>query len=224
MKDEVPNLDEAEQGPGWLARLELRAIDAGLRGLHRLRGHIEAPVEDEADSGQHGRRKSAASDEAPAPEAAAPPRKTLLHRFLVTVMCLVIGGVAGMLISHRGFSKHIESQQKQIDYLQDEVSLSRKAEARELGAKTKLQKELTEYRHYLGEADQEINDYKAQIAELKARLAPPRSAAQAASPGRAGTPPVTARLRAPQKTGTCVTSADNPTGNVLDCVSKFNRP
>lgn len=224
MMDEAPSQEEAAQGPGKLARAALRTIDAGQRGLQRLRERIEVPAEDAEASAEHGRRKASAVAAAPAAEPSPPPRKTLLHRFLIVVMCLLIGGVAGMLISYRGFSRQADAQKKQIDYLQDEIAQSRKAEARDLGAKLKLQKELTEYRHYLGEADQELKDYKQQIAELKARLAPPRSAAPPASPGGSGTAPTTARPRAAQKTGTCVTSAENPTGNVLDCVTKFNRP
>lgn len=224
MKDEVPILEDAEQGPGRLARSALRAIDAGLRGLHRLRARIAAPGADEEGSADHGHRKSSAVDETPAPETSAPPRKTLLHRFLVTVMCLVIGGVAGMLISYRGFSKQIDSQLKQIDYLQDENRLAARNEVRNLDAKTKLQREIADYRAYLNEIQQESADYKRQIAELKARLAPPPSPARPAAKGGTATAPATARLRLPQKTGTCVTNTENPSDNVLDCISKFNRP
>ena len=223
MKDEVPILEDAEQGPGRLARAALRVIDAGLRGLQGLRERIEAPIDAE-DSGEHGRRKPSTADAQPAIETSAPPRKTLLHRFLVVVMCLLIGGVTGMLISYRGFSKQIDSQLKQIDYLQDENRLAARNEARNLDAKTKLQREISDYRAYLNEIQQESADYKRQIAELKARLAPPPSPTRPAAKGGTATAPATARPRLPQKTGTCVTNTENPSGNVLDCISKFNRP
>lgn len=228
MNDDAPN-QEAAARPGMPARVALRAIDAGLRALQGLRGRVAPPASDEEGAERGSRRgQAAAVDEPAAVVATARPRKTLLHRALIILMCLLIGGVAGMLISHRGFSKHLDSQAKRIDFLEDEVRQSRKDEARKLVAQRKLLKEITEYRDALSEAQDEAEELKRQIAELNARLTPARDASRPLQSGPGAAPttarPSVARPNAAPKTGTCVTGTENPSGNLLDCIGKFNRP
>ena len=231
MTDEEPNQEEATQRAGILARMARRAIDAGLfaidaglRALQGLRHRIEPPVADAEATGMRGKRNRPGGDEPPAIVASPPPRKTLLRRFLTIVMCLLIGGVAGMLISYRGFSRQIESQQKRIDHMQDEITQALRDEARSLGEKRKLQREIVDYRDSLNEARQEITEHQRQIAELNAQLSTARQPVRAAD--RSGPPPkpVAAQPRTAPKTGTCVTGGANSTADLLDCISKLNRP
>lgn len=223
MKEDTPSEEETPRGPGMPARAALRVIDAGLDALHGLRTRIAPPAAEDQASGRGGKRGHAATEEASAEAAPTTrPRKSLLHRALIISMCLLIGGVSGMLISHRGFSKHLDSQAKRIDFLEDEIKQSRKDEARKLVAQRKLLKEVAEYRDSLSEAQDEAEELKRQIAELNARLAAtspgrqPQARPGAAAPG--------ARPGVPPKTGTCVTGSENPSGNLLDCIGKFNRP
>jgi hypothetical protein len=222
MKDEAPNQEEVTHHAGVLTTTALRAIDAGLGVLQRLRNRIEGPVADEEISRKGGGRGQTGGDEPPAIAASSPPRKTLLHRFLIVVMCLLMGGVAGMLTSYRGFSKQIESQANRIDIMQDEIKQSRTDEARNLHEKYKLQKEIAGYRNSLSEARQDVEDHKRQIAELNTRLSVTQEVGRPADQGRRAPKPVAIQARTPPKTGTCVTGTANPAGDLLDCIGKFN--
>lgn len=224
MSDTALNQDETANRPGALATAALRAVDAGLRALQRLRSRLEPAVVEEDAATARGRRKQPVSEEAPAPAVPAPTAKSFLHRALIVLMCLLIGGVSGMLFSYRAFSRQLEAQQKRIDYLQDEDRLARKNETRNLGAKLKQQEEIAECRQSLSEVEQEVEGYQRQIAELKPQLPSTPSVGRPKSRNEVAAKALTAQPHIPQKTGTCVTGTGNPSGDLLDCISKFNRP
>ncbi|MCK9387655.1 MAG: hypothetical protein M0Q22_04570 [Sulfuritalea sp.] len=233
MWDEVPNQEEAVHQPGILAKTALRAtsaglgvIDAILSALQRLRSRIAPPVADEEESFKKGKRSHPGADEPPAIAESLPLRQSLLHRFLVVVMCVLIGGVVGMLVSYSGFSKQITSQEKRIDRMQDEIMQYRQDAARDLRDKYKLQKEIAGYRNSLKEISQEAEDLNRQIAELNTRLSATRQAGRPAarSTSSSSPRPMPTQPSPPPKTGTCVTSGANATADLLDCIGKFNSP
>ena len=230
MTDEVPDQETEEDRPGKLARVAVRVIDAGVAAieagsgaLKRLRHRIEPSVAEEAGDEAGGKRNRSGNDQPDTVEVPEPAGKTLLHRFLVIVMCLLIGGVSGMLVSYRGFSRQLDSQSKHIDYMQDELKQSKADEARNLGEKLQLQRGIRGYEEALREARRESEEYKARIAELDARLPAARSAVRPADRSRSTPRPVTTQPDAPPKTGTCVAGSTNPAGDLLDCIGKFNR-
>lgn len=232
MTDDVPDQETAPQGPGKLARAALRAIDAGLAAietgagvLQRLRNRIKPTEAEGEDKTAEGKRRRSGDDEA-APigaPVAAPSRKTLLHRFLIVVMCLLIGGITGMLISHRSFSRQLDAQERRLEFMQDDLKGARKDEMRIVGEKHKLQNEVAEHQNALREARQEIEERLFQIAELNARLSVARNAVRPADRVRPTPGPVAGQSRTPPKAGTCVTGTANPAGDLLDCIGKFNR-
>lgn len=245
MTDEDPDQETEAPRPGRLAGMAVRAIDAGravvkkaglvvinagqavfeagLGGLQRLRLRIEPAVAEEEGDQAGRRRNRSGKDQPDAVEVSVPARKTLLHRFLIIVMCLLIGGVAAMLVSYRGFSKQLDLQSKHIDYMQDELKQSKKDEARNLGEKRQLQRDIKDYEEALREARQEIEEYKDQIAELNTRLPAARGTVRPTDRGRSVPRPATAQPGISPKTGTCVTGSTNPAGDLLDCIGKFNR-
>lgn len=229
MNDGTMHHDGAGHGEGYiraLASASLRAIDGGMRVLQRLRDRIAAPDEEASsrDDRRGGRR--AAVDERPEVQAAEPTRAArLLHGALVVLLCLLLGGAIGTLLSYRGFSKLLDSRQAIIDFMQDEIALSKKEEALSVEAKAKYQIELGEYRKQLRESQYETEEYKGKVEELNNQLLAmkrveppvPQDGARAGATRSAGRSP-------PQKTGNCVAGTADVSGMLVDCIDKFNRP
>lgn len=221
MRDEAPVREQDDEspegGPGRLAGIALRVVDAGLHRLQALRDRIEPPAAEE-DS-RHGRGNRGAAAEVPA--AAAPPARSLLRRITTVVLAFAIGAGGASFVAYRGFAQLIASQEALIDFQQDEIDAARKQEAIDNNARARAQNEAADYRKRVREMQQEIEDRDAridqldqQVIALSKRLARPAFAATGAA--RAG--------RVPNKTGSCVTGTTNASGRVLDCIDQFNRP
>lgn len=222
MSDEATDPDQAATPPGRLAKLALRLIDAGLHALQGWRARFGAPAEDEDGDTERRRprREVAAAGAAPATAASAPDN-SFLQLASIVLLCLLLGAGIGMLISYRGFSKQLDAQQKRVELMADEVRQSRKVEARNIDDKVKLKQEIVDYRQALREAEREIDDYQRRIAELETRLPGSRGAARATG---AATTSIAARPTVSRRSGTCVTGTENSSSNVLDCITRFNRP
>lgn len=214
MKDEEPQPDEDPPGPGRFAVAALRAVDAAIRALQKLRDRIAAPAEDE-ESG------TSMLDGAATAEAEEPRPKSLLHRALIVLMCIVLGAAGGAWIAYRALSKRAVSQEKLIDFMRDDIEQSRKAEALSLKARDKCFDDIVAYRQQTREAKQEIADCQSQVESLSQQVAEPKRAERPAS--RPGPAPATPSPRAAPRSGTCVTGGNNAAGNLLDCIEKFNR-
>jgi hypothetical protein len=224
MSNRAVDQDEAPKRPGKLAAAALRAIDACLGALQRLRKRFTVPAEDEDSSGQGGKRSQSAADQPPVVVAGAPGQKTLLHRALIVLLCLLLGGVGGALFSYRGLAKMLATRGAAIEQLQEEIDLSKKEEARSLNLTARYQKENSEYRQQSREAQREVENYKSRIEELGKELtAMKRVEAPAPRGARVAPAAAPAKPSAPQKSGNCVVGTANPSGNLTDCIEKFNR-
>lgn len=221
--DGTDHADHGEGITGALTAASLRAIDGGMHALQRLRDRIEVPDDDESISRGDRRRGRSVVDEQPVAKAVEVSRSaSLLHSTLVVLMCLLIGGVAGMLFSYRGFSKLLDSREAMIESMQDEIAQAKKEEALDLDAKAKYQRDLGEYRKQLRESQYAVEEYRSRVENLNSQLIAMQRANQPAS--RDGRAAPAARQALPQKSGTCVTGTTNLTGKLADCIDKFNRP
>lgn len=222
MDREEPRHKERDRQPHGPARLALRAIDGGIRALQRLRNRFEPPVE-EAEDDRRGRKRPA--EETPPPVAAAPGRPTLLHRLLVTAMCLLLGGAAGSWFSYHLLSGLIEARGTANEAMQEALDQARKAEAVSAKTQERCNRKNVDYWKQIKEAERTAEDaagrieaLEKQVAELEAARRPPSPTGRAA----AGAAPARPPLR--QKTGSCVTGSANAGGNLAECIEKFNRP
>jgi septal ring factor EnvC (AmiA/AmiB activator) len=233
MKSSPEDNDKAAPSVGLVAAAVLRAIDACLRALHRLRRRFEAPLDKEA-SPRDARGGSASGENSAAETAEDVPRqKPLLYRLLIIVICLLLGGITATLLAYRGFAKVIEARGTVIERLQEDVELSKKEETRSVNLTAKFQKENSEYRLQMRELQREADEYKTRIEDLNKQLTalkrvePPAPTARASAPvARAIARPNPAPSPAaspPPKTGTCAVGTGNLSGNLAECIDKFNR-
>lgn len=224
MKEETPQEEDAapeEHKPGALATAALRAIDAGMRLLQRWRDRIDPPAGE-------GDVVEVAEPEA-AEAAVAPVQKTLLHRALIVLMCLLIGGSAGGLFAYRGFSRALESHSAMVERLQEDLAESRKDETRSYNAKAKFQKEVLEYRKTQRETELELQTAKARIEELNRQLQGQKSDSRskpAAAPATSRPAAAPAAPKAPvaRRSGTCIAGTANTAAELKECLEKFNSP
>jgi septal ring factor EnvC (AmiA/AmiB activator) len=199
-----------------MSRIALRAIDACLRPLQRLRDRIEPPAGD---------------DDFPEVvedvEDAAPVQKTLLHRALIVLMCLLLGAGAGGLMAYRGFSKALDSHTEMVERLQEDLAESRKDEVRSYNAKAKFQKEVLEYRKTLRETAMELQSAKARAEELNRQLLvlkPELRAKTAVAPVTSRSAAAPVKPAVPRKSGTCLTGSATTAADLQKCLDKFNSP
>jgi hypothetical protein len=225
MANKAEDTDKAAPRPSVVSAAVLRAIDACLHALQRLRSRFEVPAEDKDAKRDGGRRSQSAPELAPATEEAAPHSKGFLYRALIVLLCLLLGSAAGATLAYRVFSKKLESHATVVERIEDELDIAKKEEARSVNLMAKFQKENAEFRLEVREAQREVEDYKRRIDELeKQQAATKRIERPVSSSGRAAVPAATAKPRAPEKTGTCTVGPGNPSGSLSDCIDKFNRP
>lgn len=194
--------------PGKLAVAALRLIDAAIRALQATRNRVEAPVADDESSTDERRPGRHSKDDGAA--AAAIPvagKKTLLHRALIVLMCLLFGAAAGSLVSYRLFSKQVDANEKIVEYMQLQIDEVRSDEVRNREFRDKQQMQVGEYRKQLRATELEVEDYKRQIAEL---TRPPKAANNGP--------------QAAAKTGDCAMDSANLNDKLLGCIESFNRP
>jgi Tfp pilus assembly protein PilN len=226
------DVDQSGSGPrpGALAQKGVQVLDACIGVLDKMRKRLQGTADLDESSSQSTKKSPHAANVDSAPPTAGPRQKSFLHRALIVLLSLLLGGGVGALVSYRIFSATIASHAAAIDQMQDEIDQSKKQEALNLNAKIRYQKEMNENRKALVEAQQEIEalkdkieDDKRQVEELTKQLAatkkierPPAKAGHAASPA-------TAKRMAPQKSADCVTGTTNLTENLANCIDKFNR-
>lgn len=214
MKEDAPTAGGEPRHPGFFVSHALRAIDASLHGLQRLRNRIEPPVEEEPR--RRGGQQTTHPEELP-PVVGEPPavRHSYVHAVLVFLLPLLLGAVAGTLFSYRGLARIVETQESMIDYLREQITQLEKEDARNSAAKIRYQKEVYEREKELRASREEIQDYKDRIGELEAQVAalkPPPAVARGGRPAPAM-----------QKSATCAMDAANPAANLAGCLERFNR-
>jgi uncharacterized protein HemX len=202
-----------------VTKTALRLIDAGLHFLQRLRGRF-APA-DETD-GHGGKHSQLDSKHVPVTEEKAPaPKSSFLRLALVALICLLVGGGAGALLSYRTLSHQLAEHTNVVERIQEDLDATRKEEVRNVKLLDKFQRENAEYRHEAREAQRETESANSRIAELegkidemkRAELAVQRTPRAAASAPRA-------KQHTPQKTADC---AAGSASDLSDCIEKFNR-
>jgi hypothetical protein len=211
--------DKPAPHPGMMAATALRAIDACLRALRRLRRRFEVPAAEDDPV-------NVGSTEAE-PTFGTPRQKPLLHRALIVLLCLLIGSGVGAWLSYRRLAKMLDSRGTVIEQMQEELDLSKKEETRNANLTAKFQNENSNFRLQMREAQREVDEYKSRIEELNKQLTAMKRVEPAAakpSPVVAAKAKPSARPSAPQKTATCAVGTANLSGNLADCIDKFNKP
>jgi len=210
--------DRQQESPpaGRLARAALGAIDAGIDALRKLRARFEAG-EGESSGDRHQGSRSGEEDAL----KAAPRRKTLLHRMLIVVMCLLFGGVGGMTFSYRLFSKMLDSRGRAAEFLQETIEQARKEEVRLRKTQAKCLAENGEYWKQMHEAQREKEECEGRAEELDKQVTALKAVAGPMPQVRSGG---SAKPRRPMKTGECAPGTSDLTANLAACIEKFNRP
>jgi hypothetical protein len=216
--------DAPAAAAGAVSKAALRAIDACLHFLQKLRNRF-APSD---ETGAHGDRRgqpdpkhAAAAEEAPA------PRLPLLKLFLVALICLLAGGGAGVWFSFRTFSHRLGEHASVVERIQDELDAAKKEDARNVKLMDKFQRENAEYRRESREAQRESENAKGQVAEVEAQIETlkyenAKRDVEVANEARRTTELAKQRVkqRSPQKTANC---AVGTAAEISECIEKFNR-
>jgi len=224
MSKRTENQDKEAQPPGVVAVTVLRAIDACLHALQRLRSRFESSADEEGASRDGGKRRQSGPEQPQEAAEAAPRPRGLLYRLLIMLICLLLGGGAGAFLSYRGLSKLVQARGAEVERIQDELDISKKEEARSVNLMAKFQKENAEFRLQMREAQREVEEYKSRIDELDKELIAAKRVERPAPAGRrAAAPTATTKPSTPQKTGDCAVGTGNAGASLTDCIEKFNR-
>jgi hypothetical protein len=208
----------------------LRAIDGAAGVLQRLRNSLAPPSGTDVSSGDGGGRGQTLDERTP--PTVAQRSRGLLYYSIVALVCVLLGGATGMLITYRGMSKLHQASELQIERLKDEIAQSRTDAARAAKVESKLQLSIFGMRKELRDAREEAADYKRQIDELKQqppaakrieRVERPSASANRSSPMPAG-PKSGAKSDPQPKSGTCSAGAGSTTEDLINCIKKLNNP
>lgn len=211
--------DEERQPPGRVATLILRAIDACLRALQKLRSRFEPPAAERGAAPSAGKRGAVASEASPAPTEAPPRRRGFLYRLLVVLACLLIGAGSGTWVAYRGMAKVLDVRAAAVDRLQDELDIAKKEQTRSVNEMTRFQKENAELRLQALEARHETESDKARVAELEKQLAEVKRVERPAALGRRAA----VEPGSPPKSGRCAVGTGDPGADLTNCIEKFNQ-
>jgi hypothetical protein len=215
MSEKNRERDDPAPSPGAVAKTAIRAIDACMGVLQRLRGRFEP------QSDGHGKHSQPEPTPVPETTEAAPQRPSFLHRALIVLLCLLIGAAAGAAISYRGLAIKLKEHAGVVERMQDEIDAAKKAEARNVKLMDRFQRENAEYRQQTREAGREAEEQKSRADQLEAQLAAKKHAEQPPPPsGRAAIAHPKARPSAPPKTGDCTVGNGS---DLTKCIDKFNR-
>jgi cytoskeletal protein RodZ len=213
--------------PGAATKAALRLIDSGIHFLQRVRGRFAPADETDRHGDRHGQ---AESKHPPVTEESAPtpkPKPSFLRLALVALICLLVGGGAGALLSYRTLSHQLAEHASVVDRLQEDLDATHKEDARNVKLLDKFQRENAEYRHEAREAQRETENANQRVAELEAQIEEAkrsenrkRAEAAAQQARRAATATPRSQSHTPQKTGNC---AAGTAAEMAECIEKFNR-
>jgi hypothetical protein len=234
--DEETSPDSGGRVAQWrrsLVVVGLGIIDAASAFLERLRTRVDSSSEGR-DSHEDGKRRSRSQpDPAGESEAAAPPKPKRLVYVLAFTLTLAIGVAAGGAYSYHLLSKTIASHSATVERLQDELADMKKDASLNTKELANCQRTISAYDKGIVKYLKEIEDCKAESAELHSQVNAARSTANTARTGsttrdrrdsRGGQSPVAPGqpARSP-KAGTCVTDPANIAASLEKCVEEFNR-
>lgn len=222
----------------------LRIIDAGSGILQRLRKRTETPHDEDEDrkDDRHrdsGENRFASKKAAPLPTTeaikAVEPRRPI-RSFFITLLVLIIGGIAGMTFSFALLSKIITNQAERIGDQRDEIAQMENQLSRILQSEAKYrlesmahQKKLSEIENHLNPAIQNpvvqnpaiqnpaIQNQNRALQNPVGKNPPPTE-----SKGNPTTP-VTEKPPLSNKSGNCTLESGNVGDNLARCISEFNR-
>lgn len=221
MRKQDVERDTPDAAPGAATKAALRAIDACLHALQRLRNRFAPSDESDRRGPPDPKHAPGAAEEAPA------PRSSFLKLALIALIGLLVGGGAGALLSFRTLSHQLNEHASVVDRLQEDLDATRKEDARNVKLLDKFQRENAEYRHDAREAQREAEIAKRQVADLEAQIETmkfdnaKREAEKAEEVRRAaGLAKQRAMQRPPQKTANC---AVGTAAEMAECIEKFNR-
>ena len=225
--------DGKPAGPGFIARIELRVIDAALAWLQHLRLRL-APDAGRDDRHEKGRKKgqdkgkgTTAAASVAAAETTEPPARHRLRTFLIVVLLVALAGAGAVGWSWRHFETRLAEHDDIVDRLQEELKASAKEEKRASGLVDRFQRENGELRLQSREAAAEaeslrerVDGLTRQIEDSKRRLAEAQAAKARPAPApamRSAAPPP------PPKTGRCAVGGAGSADQIVDCIDKFNQ-
>ena len=221
MSEKNRERDDPAPSPGAVAKTAIRAIDACMGVLQRLRGRFEPQTGGGEAPLDAGKRGQSGPPHAAETTDAAPQRPSFLHRALIVLLCLLIGAAAGAAISYRGLAIKLKEHTGVVERMQDEIDAAKKAEARNVKLMDRFQRENAEYRQQTREAEREAEDQKSRADQLETQLAEKKRAEQPPPPpGRVAIAHPKARPSAPPKTGNCTVGNGS---DLTKCIDKFNR-
>jgi hypothetical protein len=192
----------------------LRAIDACVRALQRLRKRFEAREDEEAGGG-----KPRGADTEPVVREAPPRRIGFLVGLLIVLASLLVGVAAGSWGAYRGMTTVLAARAVAIDRLQEEIDISKSEQARSVNQMIRFQKENAELRLHLLKARRESVDDKARIDELEKQSA---RAKRLERPPAADHPVGAASPRS-HTSGRCAVGTGSAGNGVAACIEQFNR-
>lgn len=167
-RDDDEEADEGSAGPGRWSRqkeaMRLRIaqrLDRAIALIQRQRLRL---VPEEAE--EAGKKQGKQTDQAiQAPEV----RRGMLMRFLIGVLLLLIGTIAGVVFSFNLFAQKVESQADFIANQADAVFAYDKEARRAERALEKSRTELKEALQQLEETVAELHQTKTRLAEIEGR-------------------------------------------------------
>jgi hypothetical protein len=227
-EDEAP-VDDDSRTAKWrqlLLSAGLRVIDSISGFLSRLRNRIEAAPGDGNSAGDGGRKAHPDSSDVAAPQVVAAPKRSRLIRFFIFTLVLMTGTIGGAAISYRLLSKAINSSDVTIENLRDELAEMKKQGSLNLKQITEGQQMIRDYDKSATGYLKELEDSKAQVAELRSQLDAVKNARRDSASQSSRSSPVataTAKRAASQKTGTCTMDSAKDAANLAHCIEEFNR-
>lgn len=192
---------------GLLQRLKKRAEESGDRETRADERHAEREPRHEKTPVREERAKA----KEPKEVEVQPTARSPLHNFIIYLLVLVVGAIAGMTFSFALLSSMVSNQAHRIEDQRDEISQLEKEHLRIMESEAKYRKENIEL--------------QKKLSELEANAAAQTAAKEPALSEPAGSPAVHATGKQPQtkKTGDCKLDAGNLSGNLTRCIDEFNR-
>ena len=222
---------EKPAGPGFIARLELRVIDAALAWLQHLRARLagNSDGDDRHGKGKDRDQNKSAGGAAGVPaDVGEPPARHRLRSFFIVLLLVGLAGAGAVAWSWRHFESRLAEHDEVVDRLQEELNAAAKEEKRATGLVDRFQRENGELRLQSREALAEAENLRGRVEGLTRQLDDAKRglAELQAAKSRPVVPPPMARGGAPtppQKTGRCAVGGAGSSEQIADCIERFNQ-
>jgi|GEM_PF-7044127 len=199
-------------------------LDAGVSLLRRLRNRIKP--EEEPEEGRRAVRLPPAREHAegltpktnePSASQEASKPKGRLRFFLICFMVLLLGGLAGMILSYSLFSAMVQNQFSVISRLQDEISSQQHETSQNVKLLAEARNNLEEQRSKRIETEQKLEALLVERAQSYQRSQENRGESSSFGNRQFG------GGSSPAKTVECDLDASKPGSGLTSCIDKLNR-